>query len=112
MPNEKNNFLKAKIKACALSSFKTYNEKSTVSAVSNFYKNEISALKTISKNNDLIMWNLHIWNSIVLIDKCDYLDKMCNFLSDSKEIVKYFAADEEHLIFIIRIEKKLTNSKN
>ena len=52
LPNEKTNFVKAKIKDCALSSFKLYNEKVAVSSLS---KDEISALKTLSENNDLII---------------------------------------------------------
>ena len=48
-------------------------------------------------------------NSIVLIDKSGYLDKLYNILSDSKQIVKYAVVDEKHLNFIIGIEKKLTN---
>ena len=48
-------------------------------------------------------------NSIVLIDKSDYLDKMYNILSDFKKFVKSSVVDEKHLNFIIGIEKKLTN---
>ena len=44
--NEKNNFLKAKIKDCALSSFKLYNKKGAVSSLN---KDEIVALKTLFK---------------------------------------------------------------
>ena len=48
-------------------------------------------------------------NSIVLINKIDYLDKMYNILSDSKKIVKTSVVDEKHLNFIIGVEEKLTN---
>ena len=78
-PNEKANFLKAKIKDCALSSFKLYNEKGAVSSLN---KNEINALKTLSKNKDLIIQKSDKGNSIVLINKSDYLDKMYNILSN------------------------------
>ena len=43
LPNEKINILKAKIKECALSSFKLDDEKSTVSSLN---RNEVFALKT------------------------------------------------------------------
>ena len=75
LPNEKTNFLKAKIKDCALSSFKLYNEKGAVSSLN---KDEINALKTLSKNKDLIIQKSDKGNSIVLINKSDYLDKMYN----------------------------------
>ena len=106
MPNEKTNFLKAKIKDCAFPFFKLYNEKGVVFSLN---KDEISALKTLSKNNDLIMRKSDKGNSIVLINKSAYLDKIYNILSDSRKIVKTSVVDEKHLNFIIGIEKKLTN---
>ena len=48
-------------------------------------------------------------NSIVLINKSDYLDNMYNILSDSKKFVKSSLADDKHLNFIIGTEKKLTD---
>ena len=50
--NEKTNFLKAEIKDCALSSFRSYNDRGTVSSLN---KDEISTLKTLSKKADLII---------------------------------------------------------
>ena len=50
--NEKTNFLKAKIKDCALSSIKLYNDKCAASSLNN---DEILTLKTLSKNNYLVI---------------------------------------------------------
>ena len=105
MPNEKTNFLKAKIKDCALSSFKLYNEKGAVSSLN---KDEIVALKTLSKSKDLIIQKSDKGNSIVLINKSN-LEKMHNILSGSKKFVKSFVVDYKHLNFINGIEKKLTD---
>ena len=66
-------------------------------------------MKTLSKNNDLIIQKSDKGNSIVLINKSDYLNKMYNILSDSKKYVKSSVMDEKHLNFIIGIEKKLNN---
>ena len=71
-----------------------YNEKG---AVSNLNKDEISALKILSKNKDLLIQKSDKGNSMVLIDKSDYLDKMCNILSDSKKLVQSSAVDDEQL---------------
>ena len=57
-------------------------------------------MKTLSKNNDLIIQKSDKGNSIVLINKSDYLDK---------KFMKSSVVNEKHLNFIIRIEKKLTN---
>ena len=57
----------------------------------------------------MILQKLDQGNSIVLINKSDYLDKMCSILSDSKKFLKSSEVDDKHLNFIIGIEKKLTN---
>ena len=66
-------------------------------------------MKTLSKNKDLIIQKSDKVNSIILINKSDYLDKMYNILSNSKKTVKSSAVNDKHLNFIIRIEKKLTD---
>ena len=71
LPNEKTIFLKTKIKYSDLLSFKLYNKKGAVSSLN---KDEILALKTLSKNKDLIIQKSDKGNSIVLINKSDYLD--------------------------------------
>ena len=103
---KKTNFLKAKTKDCALSSFKLYNEKDAVSSLN---REEIFALKTLPKNKDLIIQKSDEGNSLVLINKSDYLDKMYNILSGSKIFVKSSVMDDKHLNFIDGIEKKLND---
>ena len=106
LPNEKTNFLKAKIKDSSLSSFKLYNENGVVSSLNKY---EINALKTLSKNKDLIIQKSDKGNSIVLINKSNYLEKMYNILSGSKKFVKSSVVNYKHLNFINGIEKKLTD---
>ena len=62
-----------------------------------------------SKNNDLIIQKSDKGNSVVLINKNDYLDNMYTILSDSKKMLKSSVVDEKYLNFIIGIEKKITN---
>ena len=95
----------AEIKHCAISFFKLYNEKDAVSSLN---KAEIFALKTLSRNKGVIIQKSDKGNSIVLINKSYYIDKMYNILSDSKQFVKSFVVDDKHLHFTIGIEKKLT----
>ena len=82
LPQEKISFLKAKIKNCAFPSFTLYNEKGAVSSLN---KDKTFALKTLSKNNDLIIQKSDKDNLIALISKNDYFDKMCNIFWDSKK---------------------------
>ena len=85
----------------------TINEKGAVSSLN---KDEIFPLKRQSKNKDLIMQKSDKGNSIVPINKSDYLDKMCNILSDSEKFVKSSVVDDKHLNYVIGIEKKQTDS--
>ena len=62
-----------------------------------------------TKNKDLIIQKSNKANSIVLINKSDYLDKMYSILSDSKKFLRSSVVDGKHLNFIIGIEKKLTD---
>ena len=66
-------------------------------------------MKTLSKNDDWIKQKSDKGNSIVLINKSDYLDKMYNIRSDFKKIVKSSLVGEKHRNFIIQTGKKLTN---
>ena len=61
------------------------------------------------KNKDLIIQKSDQANSIVLINKSDYLDKIYSILSDSKKFVRSSVVDDNQLNFIIGIERKLTD---
>ena len=66
-------------------------------------------MKTLSKNNDLIIQISERGNSIIVLNKTNYLDKIYNILSDSKKFGKSSVLDDKHFNFNIGIEKKLTN---
>ena len=59
LPDEKNNFLKAKIKDFALSSIKLYNEKGAASSLN---KDEIFALKHYLK---IRIWLYKSWTRVI-----------------------------------------------
>ena len=59
-------FFKSKTKDCGLLSLKLYNEKGNISSLN---REEIFALKTLSKIKDLIIQKSDKGNSIVLINK-------------------------------------------
>ena len=102
MPNEKKNVLTVKIKDCALSSFLLWNKKRAVSSLN---VGETFSLKTLSKNKNLIIQKSEKGNSIVLVNKIDYLDKMYNILSDFKRIVKFSVVDYKHLVLLLELRR-------
>ena len=71
--SEKIKVLKTSIKDCAFSLFNSYNENG---APSNLTPEDFEALKSLSKNKNLIIQKTDKVNSIVTIDKNDYLRKM------------------------------------
>ena len=73
-------FAKAKTKEAALSSFGPY--KSNVPQ--NLSNDEFIALQNLSKNKDLIIQKSGKGNSVVIINRQDYIKKMDNILIDQK----------------------------
>ena len=71
--DQKKQLLKPRIKDSALSSFSSYNKNS---AALNLTKEEFASLKSLSKNDSLIIQKSDKGNSIAIIGKDDYLQKM------------------------------------
>ena len=101
--NEKKEVLKTRIKDCAFSSFKSYNENG---APLHLTPEEFTALKSLSKNKNLIIQKSDKGNSIAIID---YLEKMRNILSDSSKFTQVSVAEEKQLNFIVNVEKHITD---
>ena len=104
--NEKNKVLKTRIKDCAFSSFNSYNENG---APLNLTPEEFTALKSLSKNKILIIQTSEKSNSIAIIDKSDYLEKMRNILPDSSKFIQVSKAEDKQLNFIVNVEKHITD---
>ena len=70
---------------------------------------EFAALKSLSKNKNLIIQKLDKGNSIAIIDKSDYLEKMRNILSDSSKFTQVSVTEDKQLNFIVNVEKRITD---
>ena len=75
----------------------------------NLTKEEFASLKSLSKNDSLVIQKSDKGNSIAIIDKDDYLQKMRNILSDSSKFSEFFVTNEKHLNFLVNIEKQITD---
>ena len=104
--DQKKQLLKARIKDSALSSFISYNKNS---APSNLTKEEFASLKSLSRIDSLIIQKSDKGNSIAIINKDDYLQKMRNILSDSSKFSETCITKEKDLNFLINIEKQITD---
>ena len=115
MSNEDLDFVKAKTKEAALSSYRSYNN----NVPQNLSKEEFIALQNLSKNKDLIIQKSDKGNSAVIVQRQDYLKKMNDILSDQKKFSKVSLKDDTLLNFAINREKhvdkflkKLVESKS
>ena len=69
LSNEDPDFVKAKTKETALSSFRQFNK----NAQQNLSKEELAALTNLSKNKDIVIQKSDKGNSVVIVDKNTYI---------------------------------------
>ena len=81
----------------ALSSYRSYNN----NVPRNLSKEEFTALQNLSKNKDLIIQKSDKGNSVVIVQREDYLEKMNDILSDQKKFSKVSLKDDTLLDFVI-----------
>ena len=84
-----------------MSLFNSYNENG---APLNLSSEELAALKSLSKNKNLITQKSDKDNSIAIIGKIDYLEKMRNILSHSSKFTQVSVTEDEQLNFISNVE--------
>ena len=72
----------------------------------NMSKQEFTALQNLSKNKDLIIQKSDKGNSVVIVQRQDYLEKMNEILSDQKKFSKVSWKDDTLLKFAINQGKQ------
>ena len=94
-------FVKAKTKEVAPSSYRSYNSNKP----QNLPKEEFIALQNLSKNKDLIIQKSDKGNSVVIVQRQDYLNKMTDILNDLQKFSKVSLKDDTLLNFAFNQEK-------
>ena len=90
MSNEDFDFVKAKTKEAALSSYRPYYS----NVPQSLSKEEVIALQNLSKNKNLILQKPDKGNSFVIVQRQDYLKKMNDILRDQKNFSKVSLKDD------------------
>ena len=70
-------------------------------------KGEFDALKNLSQNKQIVIQKSDKGNSIVIVDRVKYIEKMENFLSDQSKFQKTTIKDDNFLNFITSQEKRI-----
>ena len=96
--------LKSKLKELSLSSHRRlkYNV-----LEENFSKKELESLKNLSKNPDIVIQKSDKGNSVAILDKKVYLEKMKEMLNKNDQFLKLPIQEEKHYNFLINLEKKI-----
>ena len=99
------NSIKSKLSDIAYSSFSTFHQKKVKV---NLNEGEIRALKHFCNQKDLIIQKADKGNTVVLLDKTAYIDKInSSILNDSSKFERLFIENGKDLNLIINSEKKL-----
>ena len=82
----------------------------------NLSKKELTALQNLSKNKHLIIQKSDKGNSVVIVQRQDYLEKMNDILSDQKKFSKVSLKDDtfaiNHEKHVDKVLKKFVESKS
>ena len=73
----------------------------------NLSKKELESLKNLSKNPDVIIQKSDKGNSVIILDKRVYLEKMNEMLNKNEQLPKLSIQEEKHHNFFINLEKEI-----
>ena len=96
--------LKSKLKELSLSSHRRLKHNVLEE---NLSKKELESLKNLSKNPDIVIQKSDKGNSVVILDKKVYLEKMKEMLNKNDQFLKLSIQEEKHYNFLINLEKKI-----
>ena len=77
--------------------------------ISNLSEAELNALENLTKNKNLVIQKADKANTVVIINKSDYKNKIKHILSDSTKFKKLENDENKQLNFLLNSEKKLKN---
>ena len=105
LSNEDLHFVKTRTKEAALSFYRNYNN----NVPQHLSKEEFLALQNLLKNKNIFIQKSDKGNSVVVLDKADYLDKIDNLLNDTRKFEKINLKNDGILNFAIKQEKRADN---
>ena len=105
LPNEDLDFVKTRIKEVTLSTYRNYNN----NVPQHLSKEEFLALQNLRKNKNIVIQKSDKGNSVVVVNKADYLNKTDNLLNDTRKFEKINPKNDGILNFAINQEKRVDN---
>ena len=103
MNHEERESIKARMKDISFSMYNNYDPKQE----ENLTADELKALNNLKSRSDIIIQKSDKGNSIVIIDKSSYIEKMESILSDTSKFGKVDLDPGKELNYIINQEKRI-----
>ena len=103
MNHEERESIKARMKDISFSMYNNYDPKQE----ENLTADELKALYNLKSRSDIIIQKSDKGNSIVIIDKSSYIEKMESILSDTSKFGKVDLDPGKELNYIINQEKRI-----
>ena len=97
-------FIKSRLRDSAFSSYKDTSK----TFEKNLPKAEFDALKILLKNKDIIIQKADKGNTVVILNRKDYVCKMKNILNDSSKFHKVYIDHDKILNYLIHMENRVT----
>ena len=98
-------FIKSRLRDSAFSSYKDTGK----TFEKNLPKAETDALKILLKNKDIIVQKTDKGNTVVILNRKDYVCKKKNILNDSSKFHKVYIDHDKILNHLIHMENKVTD---
>ena len=98
-------FIKSRLRDSAFSSYKDTSK----TFEKNLPKAEFDALKILLKNKDIIIQKADKGNTVVILNRKDYVCKMKNILNDSSKFHKVYIDHDKILNHLIHMENRVTD---
>ena len=98
-------FIKSRLRDSAFSSYKDTSK----TFEKNLPKAEFDALKILLKNKDIIVQKADKGNTVVILNRKDYVCKMKNILNDSSKFHKVYIDHDKILNHLIHMENRVTD---
>ena len=87
-----------------MSSYKLLNDNCKYE--NNLSSEELSSLKTLTRNKNIVIQRADKGNTVVIIDKDKYIQGVKNVISDSSKFIPLNIPPEDYINYIVNVEKK------
>ena len=98
-------FIKSRLRDSAFSSYKDTGK----TVEKNLPKKEFDALKILLKNKDIIVQKVDKGNTVVILNRKDYVCKMKNILNDKSKFQKIYMDHDKVSNHLIHMENRVTD---